>query len=260
VHQINFFEKGAGFPIVCLHGFCESNMIWIGLSEQLADQFRIICPDLPGFGKSKAPENGFSLKEIGTTIVRWLQGQDIQQCIIVGHSLGGYIALEILREHQGFASAITLLNSSAFEDSVDKKENRNKLIDFIGKNGVSPFLKTFVPSLFYPPTINKHAALIAKIMDDGKSIEPGSVMNYAAAMRDREDSTTLLKDHPERVSLIAGDHDQNVPLEKSRLMATYLLNDHTHILPDSAHMCLFEQSGQTYDAIRSFATKIRANQ
>jgi pimeloyl-ACP methyl ester carboxylesterase len=70
VHQINFFEKGAGFPIVCLHGFCESNMIWKGLSEQLADQFRIICPDLPGFGKSKAPENGFSLKEIGTTIVQ----------------------------------------------------------------------------------------------------------------------------------------------------------------------------------------------
>jgi pimeloyl-ACP methyl ester carboxylesterase len=256
MQHINFFDSGSGLPLVFLHGFCESNKIWIDLSTELSDEYRIICPDLPGFGDSPLPADAFSLEDIGDMLIAWLKQQGVTECIVIGHSLGGYISLEILRKHQGFVKAIGLFNSAAFEDAAEKKENRNKLIQFIDQHGVAPFLKTFVPSLFYPPTAAKYRSVIEQIEQDGSSIRPESVMNYAAAMRDRQDSVDLLQKYPDKIMLIAGEYDQNVPLVKTKKMAEYLPKDQVHIMPESAHMSLFEQSALCYDAIRKFALKI----
>jgi len=255
MHSLFYYEAGKGFPVVFIHGFCESGSLWKSLSESISDEFRIICPDLPGFGKSLLPPNNFSLEDIGDTLVSWLRECGIEQCNVIGHSLGGYISLEILRKHPDFAKGIGLLNSSAFSDPPDKKENRNKLIEFINAHGVEPFLKTFVPSLFYPKTIEKHRKTIDQITEEGLSIRPESVMEYAAAMRDREDSVDLLKKNHNRILLIAGEFDQNVPLVKSKEMAGILDRENSYIIPDSAHMSVFEQSELCYDAIRKFVRK-----
>jgi pimeloyl-ACP methyl ester carboxylesterase len=256
MQHINFFESGSGYPLVFLHGFCESNKIWRNLSLELCDQFRIICPDLPGFGNSQLPDDAFSLEDIGNILIAWLKQQGITECVVIGHSLGGYISLEILRKHHDLVKAIVLFNSAAFEDAAEKKENRNKLIQFIGEHGVAPFLKTFVPSLFYPPTAVKYRSVMEQIEHDGSLIRPESVMLYAAAMRDRQDSVGLIQKYPEKIMLIAGEHDQNVPLPKTKKMAEYLPRDQVHIMPESAHMSLFEQSELCYEAIRKFAQKI----
>lgn len=259
MHQPFFYESGDGFPIVFLHGFCDSSNIWKSLSEELSSEFRIICPDLPGFGKSPLPDSNFTLEEIGDELVAWLKSIGIDRCIVIGHSLGGYISLEILRKHHEFAAGIGLFNSSAFEDTADKKENRNKLIDFIQKHGVEPFLKTFVPSLFYPETAKKHQQTIDQISMEGMTIEPESVMKYAVAMRDRVDSTDLLHKFHDRIMLISGQYDQNVPLEKSMEMAKILDDVNVHIVKDSAHMSLFEQSALCYEAIRAFVRTVYDN-
>lgn len=261
--KIFFYESGdaslparQGFPVVFIHGFCESNTIWKSLSEELSDEFRIICPDLPGFGQSPLPDDDFSLEEIGDELVSWLKSLGIEKCIVIGHSLGGYISLEILRKHHDLVKGIGLLNSSAFEDPQDKKENRNKLIEFIHIHGVEPFLKTFVPSLFYTKTSEKHNKTINQISDEGLSIKPESVMKYAAAMRDRGDSMDLLKLYHDRILLLSGEFDQNIPLDKSMEMAGILDADNSYIIPNSAHMSLFEQSAICYDAIRKFVRKL----
>lgn len=255
MHSIHFFDSGEGFPLVFLHGYCESNKIWENLSHELSDEYRVICPDLPGFGKSPLPPSPFSLEQIGDQLIYWLKSIGIEQCIVAGHSLGGYITLEILRKYPDFVKSIVLFNSSAFADTEDKKENRNKLIAFINEYGVAPFLTTFVPSLFYPPTAQNFASEIKQITEDGLSIAPEAVTYYASAMRDRQDSMDLLKKYPEKILLLAGEHDQNVPLEKTRKMAKYLPENHVHIIPESAHMSLFEQSQLCYKAIRDFARK-----
>ena len=258
MQDIFFYESGSGFPVVFVHGFCESNSIWKDLSLELSKDFKVICPDLPGFGQSPLPNDKFSLEEIGDLLVEWLKNRGIEKSIVIGHSLGGYIALEILRKHPDFAAGIGLFNSSAFEDSREKKENRNKLIDFIGNNDVKPFLKTFVPSLFYPETEEKFRSVIEKIEEEGLTIKPGSVMKYAAAMRERPDSTDLLKQYPSRIMLISGRHDQNVPIQKSEEMAELLGHRHVTFVDDSAHMSLFEQPEICYEAVRNFVRSIIA--
>jgi pimeloyl-ACP methyl ester carboxylesterase len=160
-----------------------------------------------------------------------------------------------LRKHHDVVKAIGLFNSTAIGDPKDKKVNRNKLIEFIDGYGVEPFLKTFVPSLFYPPMAERHEKTIEEISTKGLLIKPDAVKNYAAAMRDRLDSTDLLKKYHDRIMLIAGEFDQNVPLAASKEMAGILDVGNAHIMPDSAHMSLFEQSDLCNDAIRKFVRK-----
>ena len=253
--QLHFYKSGAGFPVLLLHGFCESGSYWRPLSNELSKKFQIICPDLHGFGLSPLPSEAFSLEYIAELLVAWAKSSGISSCIIIGHSMGGYISLEILRKYPDFVKGIGLLNSSAFEDPPDKKENRNKLIELIKKNGVASFLSTFVPSLFYPENLSAHQGIIDELRKEGLSIAPETVMSYAAAMRDRVDSIDLLKKNHDRILLISGKYDQNVPLEKSKAMAKHLANENVHIIPDSAHMSLFEQPELCYDAITTFVNK-----
>ena len=252
---VHFYETGTGYPLVFLHGFCESGSLWKELSEVLSDEFRIICPDLPGFGQSPLPDKEFSLTDIANQLATWLKNLGIEKCIVIGHSLGGYVSLEMLRHHGELVKGIGLFNSSAYDDPADKKENRNKLIAFIGENGVAPFLKTFVPSLFYHERAYEHRATIENIRKEGLSIKPESVMSYAAAMRDRVSSIDLLESNPDLILLISGEEDQNVPIDISRQMGKLLNNENVHFMPESAHMSVFEHRDLSYDAIRSFARK-----
>ncbi len=266
--QLNYFElnhphqegqaKSHETPVVLIHGFCESSTLWKFFSQSLSKDFRILYPDLPGFGKSPLPNDNFSLEQIGDQIVSWLKSLDINQCIIFGHSLGGYISLEILRKYPYFVDAIGLINSSAFEDSSEKKGIRNKLIEFVGTQGVLPFINTFIPSLFYPKTINLHSETIELISEEGKSIKSASVIKYAAAMRDRRDSLDLLKEYHDRILLISGEYDQNIPLDKSKEMANILDKENVHIMPNSAHMSIFEQRELCRKAIIKFTNSFNS--
>ncbi len=256
--DIFFKESGTGFPMVLLHGFCETQEIWTSFRKELSDEFRVICPNLPGFGKSPLPETQFQLTDIAKILHDWLHTIQVNKCILAGHSLGGYITLAMLRNYPDFLSGTVLFNSSAYEDSPEKKENRNKLMEFIGNEGVAPFIKTFVPSLFYPPRAEEFRETIDSIKSEGMKIVPEAVINYARAMRDRVVSIDLLSLHRKKILLISGEQDQNVPLHKTQEMSQYLLPENVHILPDTAHMGMFEQRDMAINILRAFARKHQA--
>jgi pimeloyl-ACP methyl ester carboxylesterase len=249
-------ESGQGFPIVLLHGFCETHWIWESFRKNLSDQFRVLTPDLPGFGQSEKLPDGFSLQEVADALHDYLLEQQVEKCVMVGHSLGGYVVLEMLRKYPEFLAGFVLFNSSAFADGDEKKENRNKLIDFIDTQGVAPFIKTFVPSLFVESRQDEFQPVIARIQSEGEKIDPEAVKGYAAAMRDRPDGMDLLKQYREKAMVIAGEEDQNVPLKKSKAMADVLPDDQVVMLPDTAHMGMFEQLEVSQKAVRNFSARV----
>jgi pimeloyl-ACP methyl ester carboxylesterase len=148
--EIAFIEKGTENPLVLLHGFGETKEIWKNFMEPLSKTNRVICPDLPGFGGSTLPKEAFTLKDIAKLIENWLWEMNVRNPIIIGHSLGGYITLGLMTSEKIQMPGLGLFHSSAFGDNEAKKEVRDKTIQFIDKNGVDPFIRSFVPPLFGP--------------------------------------------------------------------------------------------------------------
>ncbi len=254
--NIFFKDYGNGFPIILLHGFCETHEIWNELATNLSDEFRVLTPDLPGFGHTPLQFDKMSLAVVAGILNKWLDAMDIAQCIVVGHSLGGYITLSMAEKYPEKLTAFGLFNSSAFADSPEKKVNRDKLIHFVRKEGVAPFIKTFVPSLFYAGRIGEFLPIVERIKQTGSETSPEAVAAYAAAMRDRPDHMAVLSNYRSKVLLIAGEYDQNVPLEVSVAMGARLDPKNVHILPDTAHMAMYEQPEMATAALRDFVTRM----
>src|SRR5687768_14314526 len=141
---------GSGKSVVLLHGFGEDSNIWKNQVEFLKDKFQLIIPDLPGSGPSTMDNGPWTMDRFAGVLKSILEKESIKECVLIGHSMGGYITLAFAEKYPGFLRAFGLFHSSAFADNEEKKATRRKGIEFIQKHGSKAFLETVIPNLFAP--------------------------------------------------------------------------------------------------------------
>lgn len=256
MNNIAFSESGHGKPVIFLHGFCETKELWRDFENHLASEFRVISPDLPGFGESPLPTGQFSLEDIAEMLNQWTDEKELDHFTLIGHSLGGYIALAFAKKYPDKMDALGLFHSSVFADTDDKKDTRNKTIDFIKKNGIEAFIDNFVPNLFYKERHAELKEVIEKQKAVGNLTNPSAATNYMAAMRDRPDSSEFAKSFDKPALVIAGVHDASVPFNKSEEQASFFKNVSAHFLQETAHMGMFEREKETLIYVGEFLKKV----
>jgi pimeloyl-ACP methyl ester carboxylesterase len=249
--DIHFFEKGTGQPLVLIHGFCETARMWTDFADRLSDEFRVICPDLPGIGDSPISGDQISLEEVAVILEEWMETNNIQNPIVIGHSLGGYVTLALLELMGSRLKAVGLFHSSAFADAADKKDTRNRAIVFLKKNGVDKFVTSFVPPLFPEDRREELGQEIDQAIEDAKRSTLDGLVAFTGAMRDRKDRLEVLKNYSGPKLLIAGTEDGAVKLEASRAQKHAF--SHYYELEGVGHMGMIEQKEETLRIVREFA-------
>jgi pimeloyl-ACP methyl ester carboxylesterase len=248
-------ETGKGEPLVLLHGFCETHNIWRDFVHPLTEKFRVITLDLPGFGDSPLLPLPFTIDDIGDAVALWLEEKHLGGATVIGHSLGGYVALSLASNHHQLLEGMGLFHSTAYADTEEKKENRNRVIDFVRKNGVPPFLDTFVPGLFF----DKKSPCIHEVMPIASKTNLITLISYSEAMRDRLDRTSVLKNSELPKLLIAGVGDTLISVDSAREMAKTAENLSYFELENVAHMGFFEAKEECQRIIVQFADGIGFN-
>jgi pimeloyl-ACP methyl ester carboxylesterase len=248
--SIHFFEKGKGQPLVLIHGYCETNQMWNGFAEELSKEFRVICPDLPGCGNSPISRDQISLEEVAVQLEDWLEETSIQNPIVIGHSLGGYVTLALLELMGSKLKSVGLFHSTSFADDSEKKEIRNRTIAFLKKNGVEKFVCSFVPPLFPEHRREEFSKEIIQAIQDAKRCSLEGLIAFSGAMRDRKDRLEVLKAFTGPKLLIAGTEDGAVKIEASRLQKEAF--SHYHELEGVGHMGMIEQKAETLEIVRDF--------
>ncbi len=252
--MLHFFEKGQGHPLLFLHGFCESGEMWRNFAESMSTQYRVICPDLPGFGDSVLTHPIQSLEEVAEQLESWLQELQIQNPIVLGHSLGGYVALALLERMGDRIRAIGLLHSTAFEDDLEKKEMRNRVLTFLKKHGAVKFVTSFVPQLFPEHRRIELAEAMEQAIEDGKRSSLEGLLAYTVAMRDRKDRMEVLRQFAGPKLLLAGTLDASVKIESSRAQQ----GAYTHYteLEGVGHLGMVEEKEKTLAVVESFVKEV----
>ena len=253
---------GCGKPVVLLHGFGEDGEIWNRQINFLKDQFTLIIPDLPGSGKSDmiADMSIEGMAEVIKEIINIeLQKHppEAEGAVVIGHSMGGYITLAIAEKYPQLLSAFGLFSSSAFADSEEKKVARTKSIEFIQKNGAYEFLKTAIPGLFLVGQEDRRhdTTDIEFLVEKGRHFTPEALISYYQAMIARPDRTTVLKAFTRPVLFIIGEHDKAVPFTQSMQQCYLPSQTHIHILRNSAHMGMWEETDKANIALRQFLSE-----
>jgi len=248
--MIHFFEKGQGQPIVLIHGFCEISEMWRSFAEELSSDFRVICPDLPGFGKSPIDSDQITLEEVAVLLEEWMTENQISNPIVIGHSLGGYVALALLELMGSKMKAIGLFHSTAFPDDQEKKEMRDRTVIFLMKNGVDKFVTTFVPQLFPEPRRDELQTQIDFAIKQAKDSTLEGLIAFTRAMRDRKDRLEILENFSGQKLLIAGTLDGAVKIEASRAQKE-AFTDYFE-LQETGHMGMVERKNETLGIVRNF--------
>ena len=245
-------SPGKGKPVVLLHGFCETGQVWDSFYPELAKEHHILIPDLPGFGKSDPLPAGFRIKDVAESVFQWMHSLKIEKAAVIGHSLGGYVALELAKAHPGAISGLGLFHSTAFADTDEKKETRNKVIEFVKNNSVEVFADTFIPQLFYTNNRSRLEADVNQMVKIARATALETLVEYTRAMRDRNDCISVLKELDTPILFIAGDRDTSVPLEKSQEQVPMIKNPVFHILKDTGHMGMFESRELALKFVKEF--------
>ncbi len=244
-------DAGHGVPVVFLHGFCENLSIWNDFIPDIASDYRFISLDLPGFGGSPLLAST-SIENVGEAVYAFLKTIEVNKCHIIGHSLGGYVALSIAEKCPKFILSIGLIHSNAFADREEKKSNRNKSIEFMRKHGTETFLQTFVPSLFNPERKDLLQNKIDLLRELTKETSQEAMIAYTAAMRDRKDKSSLLSQSGLPILFVAGAFDELIHLDLSLAHKELIQNGEFHVLPQSGHVGMYEEPEALLKILKDF--------
>jgi pimeloyl-ACP methyl ester carboxylesterase len=250
--MLQYTDSGQGKTLVLVHGFCESNDIWKKFQTRLSAKYRVICPDLPGFGKSPIKVKDISIAYYAEMLKELLSFLNVDQCFMIGHSMGGYVTLAFAEKYPLMLHSFGLFHSTAFDDSIEKKENRNKTIQFIERHGVEMFAQSFVAPLFYAANRANLKSEIEMMTSIAAASSKDGVIEATKAMRDREDKTMVLKNTKLPVLFIIGKEDTAVPLEKSLEQCHIPGNSTVHFLNNTGHMGMLERPDETIRIIEKF--------
>ena len=249
--KVAFRSEGKGQPLILLHGLCEDSTIWDEFIKGLTNDFLIIRPDLSGFGESDILAE-HSIERMAESVKAVLNHLHIKKCIMVGHSLGGYVSMAFQKKYPSVLTGLGLFHSHPFADTDAKKEERLKAIQFVERNGHIVYVKQLIPKLFAELFATSNEFLINSLIFKASKYKPETITGAHKAMLARPDNADILKDCPCPVLLIVGKQDKTIPFEVSAAMLPLPNIAKIVILPKVAHMGLFTAKEQTVKAVKQF--------
>ena len=250
--EINYTDSGKGNTLVFLHGFTETLNMWKAFSKKLSEQFRVVCIDLPGHGQSECIDEVHSMELMADVTKHVLDKLSVNECVVIGHSMGGYVALSFTRKYGKLLKGLGLFHSSAASDTEQAKEGRMRAVEVIKKNHVD-FLLNFIPDLFAPENRDKFKKEIELLLVEAKKIPVEGIIAALLGMKDRPESTDVLEKIKQPVMFIAGHKDSRIPLKAVQTQLTLPETSYSLLLKNSGHMGYIEKKEKTLQFVNDFA-------
>lgn len=256
--NISYSISGKGKTVVLIHGFGEDSNVFSEQKKYLERYCCVIIPDLPGSGQSELLQfkNEIFIEDYADCIYEILVQENINSCILLGHSMGGYITLHFAEKYPSLLNGFGLIHSTAFADSNEKKENRKKGIEIIEQYGSAHFLKNTIPNLFAEQFKKQHRNILDSFLHQTNYFQNKTLQQYLNAMMLRKDKTYVLSSSKVPVLFILGTEDVATPLNDV-LQQTYLPNcSYIHILENVGHMSMLEDGDKLNKLLKDFIEKV----
>ncbi|HBS11576.1 MAG TPA: alpha/beta hydrolase [Flavobacteriaceae bacterium] len=210
--SIHFTSTGKGKVVVLLHGFLENLTMWNAIVPELVKKSRIICIDLLGHGKSKNLGYIHTMEEQAKMVKALLSHLRLRKYTLIGHSMGGYIALAFAELFPKTIKGLCLMNSTALADTETKKINRDRAIKAVKQNHKT-FVRIAIPNLFSEENRDIFKTEIKQIAQEALQTSIQSIVASLEGMKIRKDRTELFQKASYPKGLILGKKDPVLAIE-----------------------------------------------
>jgi pimeloyl-ACP methyl ester carboxylesterase len=233
---MNTLDQGMGPAVLLIHAFPLNHTMWEPQLTTLTRHFRVIAPDIRGFGGSH-PASPWTMEEMADGLNSMLDRLGITTCAVAGVSMGGYIALPFWFKYPHRVRRLVLANTRARADNETEKAARNEMIAAIEANGTAILPDRMLPRLLGPKA---PAAVVTTIRKMIEGVDPAAAAYAVMAMRDRVDFSTEVQRIQCPTMVVTGEDDVIIRLEDSQALADSIPGAQYFQVPDSGHLSNLE--------------------
>lgn len=256
--SLHFEDFGTGRPVVLIHAFPLSAEMWKRQATLLGVRnYRVILPDLPGFGAANSTIQFFTIGEMARRIAAILKTLKIEKAIIGGLSMGGYVAFDLYRQFPELFSALILCDTTYLADSLEKRNSRFDLISKIESSGAAALIENMLPNLISDETKQNNPDLLDKLTGAFSKVNPVSAINALRSMAERADSSDIIEQITFPTLLIFGEFDKVTNLEIAGKMKELIPGSELFIIKKAGHYTNLEQPDQFNNALIDFCDRVK---
>lgn len=238
--RIAFDKAGSGEPVLFLHGFPHSRAIWEPQLSGLACNVCCIAPDLRGFGESEA-RGPYTIEQYADDAAALLEAEGATRAVVVGLSMGGYIALAMWQRHPERIKGLVLADTRANADDALARERRMHLMELARREGSAAVAEVLLPSMVAPGTRARHPELVESLRRIMAAAPVAGVCGALEAMLARPDATALLPRIAVPVLVVVGEEDSITPPSEALRMATALPRGRLEVISGAGHVSAYER-------------------
>lgn len=250
---MEFFATCNGIPIhisdskkgektvLLMHGYLETLYVWDDFTTPLLPKLRIISIDLPGHGLSGSHMTNNSIEFSSEIAKEVLDICKVETACIVGHSMGGYIAIEAVKRYPKRFTSLVLMHSGPLADTEEKKIDRDREIALIHKTKLQVIVKMGIPKMFAHENLRKLDEKIFEIVEIAETHDPEGIVASLEGLKTRQDNTEFLRNYDSPLLLVLGMHDYHIPMEKANLLIDLLSKAEKLVLEHSGHIGFLEE-------------------
>lgn len=239
-YNLRFRDKGKGNTVVLLHGYLESLETFETFANDLSRLARVITIDLPGHGLSELKVKSCSVEDMADAVEALVIHLKLKKVNIIGHSMGGYVALAYADKYVDKLESFCLFHSSPNADTEEKKANRQREIELVKQGKKELICKSSIPQTFSNNNQTKFAHEIERVTQIACKTSDNGIVAALEAMMNRPDRNHVLKALNMPKVNIMGKEDNFIPLNVAREISR--VNDLTpFVLQTSGHMGFIEQ-------------------
>jgi pimeloyl-ACP methyl ester carboxylesterase len=243
---------------VLLHAFPIGANLWEPQMRSIPDGWRLITPDLRGFGGSTEMDSvtAMSISDFADDLVTLLDELAIQRVVVGGGSMGGYATFAFFQAAADRVDALVLANTRAGADSPEARANRRSMLALVDREGASGVAREMMPKLLGKTTRESNPDIEANVRRLIKQQSPIAIRAAIQRMMHRPDSTPLLAQIKVPTLVVTGEEDELIPVEESRTIANAVSGATLVVIPRAGHLSNLEQPEPFNNALNAFLTKL----
>jgi 3-oxoadipate enol-lactonase len=244
-------QRGHGRNVVLVHGFPLDRRIWSDQFNALSSKYSVFLPDLRGFGRSHC-EKPSTIASLADDLHSTLKQSSALPCVLGGLSMGGYVSLAFARKYAADLAGLILVDTKSAADTAEQKESRDKMVELARTGGAEAIADAMMPRLIAADSPPQVVERLKSIILDCPSL---TIQHALAAMRDREDYTSVLEQLNVPVQIIVGELDAISPPPVAEEMCRRCRRGEMKVIPGAGHLAPIEAPELVARAIEDFLAR-----
>ena len=257
--NLAYSDQGRGMPLVFLHAFPFNRTMWEPQLTALSSRFRVVTVDLRGHGESDAPLWRYTLDLFADDVSGLLDHLSIQQAVLIGLSMGGYLIFSFYRRYADRVKGLVLADTRAEPDSPEQTAWRFRLAQRVYQEGAGAVAAEMLPKLLAPTSYQTNPALVQKVRAIMVDSQISGIVGDLMAISERSDAVPLLSTITCPTLVLVGEMDALTTPAENKRIADGISGARFQIIPSAGHLSNLEQPEVFSEAVRSFLETIVKN-